>query len=711
MLGSALVRVRANSPRFAMIYRGQVRSITVGKTKGTEVQILSGSTQLMAYGMHPSGVNIEWEQDRGPGECSVAELSEVDADSLMGFLDAVCDILQCERKHRFVPKPGRTDQEFLPWTIDDIKAALSLVPNDDVDYETWLSVAYAVWSAAPDDEKDDAFEAWEDWSAKSDKHNPSRTHKVWHGIHRSPPRAITAGTLVHHVREATGDNNWLPLSWSDFGDGFGPEPHNPFEDDTDVNTNDAHGSGPSPTTKRDTKNNVDQLILDPKNPIGSATEFIKRCYQQDGISTLHHSKGEYYRWQGNCYRPWPKENLYAQLNVWLHSAKRRLSKGYFPFQPTIKMVGEVLKALTSIRQMDADLAEPAWLCDTNYTNSYPVKGLIACRNVLLDLRTMEQLPHTPELFNVNALNFGYDAEGVCPQWGKFFSQLWTNDKESIEALQEFFGLCLTSDMSFQKMLMLIGPRRSGKGTIAKVLIALLGQVNTCSPTLDGLSGRFGMEALIGKLLAVFPDVRLGRKSNKSNMTEKLLSISGGDRLSIERKNKTNWNGTLTTRMLMLCNELPILSDVSGALPSRFIMLQLTKSFLDNEDRLLAERLMTELPGILNWAIVGWKRLMERGYFVSPVASDRIRKTFNASTATLRAFIERYCELGEDHKVVKGTLFKAYATRIFYLGLKAPASNWFGRNLNAAYPRACHQLSQTTLATRWTAARKFRAVFS
>ena len=28
-----------------------------------------------------------------------------------------------------------------------------------------------------------------------------------------------------------------------------------------------------------------------------------------------------------------------------------------------------------------------------------------------------------------------------------------------------------------------------------------------------------------------------------------------------------------------------------------------------------------------------------------------------------------------------------------------------------FTRACHQLSQTTLATSWTAARKFRAVFS
>jgi hypothetical protein len=29
----------------------------------------------------------------------------------------------------------------------------------------------------------------------------------------------------------------------------------------------------------------------------------------------------------------------------------------------------------------------------------------------------------------------------------------------------------------------------------------------------------------------------------------------------------------------------------------------------------------------------------------------------------------------------------------------------------AHTRACHQLSQTTLATSWTAARKFRLVFS
>ena len=43
--------------------------------------------------------------------------------------------------------------------------------------------------------------------------------------------------------------------------------------------------------------------------------------------------------------------------------------------------------------------------------------------------------------------------------------------------------------------------------------------------------------------------------------------------------------------------------------------------------------------------------------------------------------------------------------------KLGAVNMTGVSWGPPYIRACHQLSQTTLATSWTAARKFRAVFS
>jgi hypothetical protein len=45
------------------------------------------------------------------------------------------------------------------------------------------------------------------------------------------------------------------------------------------------------------------------------------------------------------------------------------------------------------------------------------------------------------------------------------------------------------------------------------------------------------------------------------------------------------------------------------------------------------------------------------------------------------------------------------------GALKPVALRSGCAISAGQCRACHQLSQMTLATSWTAARKFRAVFS
>ena len=110
--------------------------------------------------------------------------------------------------------------------------------------------------------------------------------------------------------------------------------------------------------------------------------------------------------------------------------------------------------------------------------------LIACRNGLLNIRSGALLPHTPYLFNVNSLPFDYDPEASRPEeWLKFLNQLWPDDKQSRRTLQEIFGLLLTPDTSHQKIFMTVGPKRSGKGTIGRVLTELLGKDNVVNPTL------------------------------------------------------------------------------------------------------------------------------------------------------------------------------------------------------------------------------------
>lgn len=241
---------------------------------------------------------------------------------------------------------------------------------------------------------------------------------------------------------------------------------------------------------------------------------------------------------------------------------------------------------------------------------------------MLHLPPRELLAHTPEFFTLNALPFGYDPTAPEPvEWIKFLKQLWPDDQSAIDTLQEMFGLLLTGDTQHQKAFLLVGPPRSGRGTIARILQQLLGLANCCSPTLNSFGTDFGLWPLIGKRLAVIPDARIGSKTDQSVVVERILSITGEDTLTIDRKNQAHWTGKLEARLVMLTNELPRLLDASGALASRFIILMFTKSFYGKEDHGLTDRLTGELPGILNWSIAGWDRLQERGRFVSPKSSD------------------------------------------------------------------------------------------
>ena len=54
----------------------------------------------------------------------------------------------------------------------------------------------------------------------------------------------------------------------------------------------------------------------------------------------------------------------------------------------------------------------------------------------------------------------------------------------------------------------------------------------------------GVQPLIGKQLAIVSDARLGYKSNLESVAERLLSISGEDALTVDRKYREPWTGQL-----------------------------------------------------------------------------------------------------------------------------------------------------------------------
>ena len=131
-----------------------------------------------------------------------------------------------------------------------------------------------------------------------------------------------------------------------------------------------------------------------------------------------------------------------------------------------------------------------------------------------------------------------------------------------------FGYLLLPITHLQKMFMLIGPKRSGKGTITRVLSAVVGRSNVAGSTLGSLTTPFGLQPLLNKIVAIIGDARLSGRQDTTIVVERLRSISGEDVQAVDRKHMTSFTGPLQVRFVLLSNELPRLNDASATLPTR-----------------------------------------------------------------------------------------------------------------------------------------------
>jgi putative DNA primase/helicase len=298
-----------------------------------------------------------------------------------------------------------------------------------------------------------------------------------------------------------------------------------------------------------------------------------------------------------------------------------------------------------------------------------------------------EYPHTPLFFSLNSLRYCFTERAPDPvHWLAFLKDIWPEDPQAIEALQEFFGYCLLPDTTQQNILMIVSPKRSGKGTITRVLRGLVGTENTAGPTLGSLGMNFGLWPLLGKSVAVISDARLSGRTDAAIVTERLLSISGEDDQTVDRKNMRPVTTRLTCRFVILTNELPRLNDPSGALAGRLVLLRMTRSWYGKENTRLTDELLKELPGILLWSIAGMRRLRDRGHFVQPEKSVALVEEMENLASPVGEFVRECCDVGPAYEVFVRDLFERWEIWCKEKGRKeAGTEAIFGRDLRAFLP--------------------------
>ncbi|MDC8973988.1 DNA primase family protein [Mycobacterium marinum] len=429
----------------------------------------------------------------------------------------------------------------------------------------------------------------------------------------------------------------------------------------------------------------------PDAPLDVARKLYKAFRTAADLRTLVCHRGDWMRWRGQQWDEWDTAHLRSTMYKELGGAdymrpirEKGVTVDYerTPWNPNRNKIANVMEAMAAVGHLSTTIDAPAWIGE--HTTNNPAAQVISCTNGLLSLSTRKLTEHTPAFYNTVSVTFAFQADAPEPKaWLKFLASVWPDDPASIALLQEWVGYILSGSTGMQKILFGVGPTRCGKGTIARMLRKLIGPGNVTGPTMASLGTNFGLAPLMGRPLAIVPDARINGPAH--TIVERLLSISGEDVLTIDRKFKDPWSGKLPSRVMVLSNEIPRFTDASGAIANRMLVLQMRNSFLGREDRTIDQRIGEELPGILNWALEGLDRLTSTGKFTVPAASSEATTMLMDLASPVSAFVRDSCALGTGMRVERDRLYIAWKSWCEDNGHEPGAKATFGRNLSAVVP--------------------------
>lgn len=434
----------------------------------------------------------------------------------------------------------------------------------------------------------------------------------------------------------------------------------------------------------------------PSRPYDVARQAMSEMFEtNDKLQTLVYWRGDFWIYTGTYFRLVNddlevKQKLWERLNDADYLGKEN---ELVPWSPTTAKINGLIEPLQILSYRSADYPSPSWLPPFD-SQGIDAKNIVSTANGLLDLKSRKKIPHTPGLFTTWSLPFNYDPHATCPRWDTFLQEVFAHDPKGANLLQEFAGLLISGRTDLQKGLLIVGPKRGGKGTISKTLQSLVGMSNCVSPTLGTLGGEFGLQGLIGKPLAVIEDAR--GTDRMDTTVERLLNIIGEDTIAVNRKGIEFWYGKLPTRFMIFSNEMPRFFDASGAITSRFMSIRLKQSFADNPDPQLKDKIASELPGIFNWALRGLDRLNHTdGVFTRPDTMDEMQDLMNDMSSPInRFFEEEYDITGQNEDVLEvSTVMEVFKPWWEDQGMNKINRDTFIQRATAAVPELVYKNSR------------------
>ena len=263
-----------------------------------------------------------------------------------------------------------------------------------------------------------------------------------------------------------------------------------------------------------------------------------------------------------------------------------------------------------------------------------------------------------DVFTLTRVPVVYDPDVKCPTFQKYLKDLFY--EEDIPAIQEFIGYCLVPSTRAQAALFIHGKGGEGKSVLRDVLMKLFGHTIK-QEAISNLDKAFVIANLENILVCIDDDMQTSLMGDVSLL--KSLITSKGKR-QVERKHVQKHDAVIFARIIGIGNSfIGSKFDYSDGFYRRQLLIDCKPKTREKDDRFMSDKCVSEIQGVLNWALAGLSRLIRNGFNFS--ISKRMQHTLDSirrENDNVLDFIENNIEDtgGRGGCIISDDFYKAYA---------------------------------------------------
>ena len=293
--------------------------------------------------------------------------------------------------------------------------------------------------------------------------------------------------------------------------------------------------------------------------------------------------------------------------------------------------------------------------------STPPEGMINLANGVLDINTGALKPHGPNFNFTYCLPYDYIPDATCPTWDKFIDEVTLGREDLKKILEEYLGYCIYGgEYIYHKALILSGGGKNGKSTFVDVLRKLVGEMNTSNVPLVSInSNPFALAEMQRSLVNISEE----EPPNCFKETGVFKNLTGNNTVMAQKKFKNPFKFLSKAKLVITYNEMPFISDTSTGMRRRLLVIPFDLDLEKNSDKVntnIHNDLASELSGIFNRALAGYRRLKEQGGFSPSISVEAsVSEVIESSNSFYLWQAERLEKSEEDKRVKIADLYNDY----------------------------------------------------